>query len=1230
MPPPQQRGRPRLTEAERKALIPSSTMEFAIQRRWAVTIFVCLQAMKIADVFRRFTAAYPEQYEGLVLKWWMLDALYFIILHIAKIPWLQFTPLKTIFLICVMLVTNFILLAVPYQGAGLQALFTLFFGDSYSRQTAVSKAKPVNVNDIVYNSSHILGRHTVHILPYGTAKLNPHDEVYCLPTLDPTKEEEIYIPIILNNTTPRTVSISHFDFDTKTNTVETYSGRDLIRATEFEQADQGIQYYHLRIKKPGAYKLDKIVAKDNMDVRVYQQQALVFTCPYAQFKPKQHQLNSITDYCTGDTEQLQLEVMGVPPLKVNYKKMTNDGTVNPWYNDKLLQLDRIQPENFDSPLLRTKSPKTQDPSFFSTSAMSKHLGSNHNLEWAAVHKLEINLNMTFDTASTQKYFLTRVIDGVGNEIDLSDVSSQSFQVHPRPAVRFQCSQTDPVSLLIGSKSVSLPLSLNDGTGPFSLEYEHGGEIRHIKLNDQARSIEVHSPGEYTLKSIRDRYCPGDVLFPSICQVTQPPLPTVKVQGTAIPSDCNADSEIGMKFVAEFSGAPPYVLDYTVVKHGGSLSKKKIIEHKRERIDRSRHIFSYFPSSAGDYTYEFNVLDDKHYKKRPTGIQPFKQTVHPQPDAYFTKQHTSVRTCLGEDVTVDVQLRGTGPFKLSWTVDDQLYADVVEKERYTINLPPFDRPGHHVISLVDIRDDNGCVKQLEARDFTVDVRQNRPTAFFYTNQELNETVRTVTITEGSTANLPLRLTGEGPWKVSYRNVEMGDRSIVKERFTDPNAVVNVRHTGHYELLEVEDAICKGDVLPPQYLVQYMDKPTLAIDESDSANKRVSLRLYQRRAVCQGTTDALDILFTGHGPFYCSYKEYNQGSFNFRPIGIEEVHTPNELVQVALRTGEAGDFKYVFSKISDQLYTEPFNLEGGALTVEQTVHAIPTVKFSKSTMKKDRKVCVGDTLSGPDMDSIELEFTGTAPFTVDIGVHLESELTGRVITLENITRKNYRLRLPDEFSTAGTWVINLLKVNDANGCGGSIPVDQSDRQLSFQALDIAAIQPVDTCRDICVGDTVDFSLMGVSPFTVQYKFNDRLEMIKSHGSKLSMIADKPGNITIMSVGDQRNKCRSFPKDLTKQIHEVPSSYISGGREIIESIHEGDMVQAVVDLYGTPPFDFEWRRSRLIWDEKNKKHYKGEVLESHNVYGVQEHRYYINTSVEGIIEIVSIKDRYCQYPF
>lgn len=71
---------------------------------------------------------------------------------------------------------------------------------------------------------------------------------------------------------------------------------------------------------------------------------------------------------------------------------------------------------------------------------------------------------------------------------------------------------------------------------------------------------------------------------------------------------------------------------------------------------------------------------------------------------------------------------------------------------------------------------------------------------------------------------------------------------------------------------------------------------------------------------------------------------------------------------------------------------------------------------------------------------------------------------------------------------------------------------------------------------------------------YQFNGRPEKIQSPSSRLSTLADKPGNFTIMSVGDQRNKCRSYPRDLSKIIHEIPSTRVSAGKDTYENIREG----------------------------------------------------------------------------
>ncbi|KAI7879844.1 uncharacterized protein EV154DRAFT_450858 [Mucor mucedo] len=1199
MPTEQSNGIP---AAHRRALIPPSQMEFHNQRLYAISIFVLLQAWKLADLLLVHSATYPEQHQGTLLKWCLIDATYFVALHVAKIPWLQFPFWKTCFFMVLFPLLNSFFFAG--SSAGLTALFMNgLYNNSLGKLTSVSKGKPINADAVVYNTSHIMGQHTVRLLPYGTAKLNPHDETYCLPSAE-FGEKEIHIPIVLNNTIPHTISLSHYELETKTTSVEKYSGSDIQRVTEIGNPHPGLEYYLIRIRKTGVYKLKNIISQDGVDVRLYNRQVFVFTCPYAHFKP----LDSV-NYCTGDQKTLDIQVMGVPPLKIEYKKRFNHGS-----QETVWKLNRIQPDGFDSPLQHIDS---VDTAFLNAN------NADENYDWAAVHHMNVPINLTLDTASDGEYKLARVIDGAGNVLDLSDESSQRFVVHGRPTAKFHCSPTYPVNLLIGQTSTQLPLILQ-GTGPFHLEYNHNSDESHLrraKLNAGEKSISVNQPGEYNLKSVRDQFCEGKVLFPAACQVVQPELPSVKVNATAIPSTCAGDTEVGMKFIAEFVGTPPYVIEYLITKKEGR--HKSIVERKRETIDRSRHIFSYMPNASGEYTYEFTSLDDLHYKKRPTHVPSINQFVHPQPDAKFSSMgRSTVRTCLGEDISVDVDLRGTAPFVLFWTFKNEVYSDQVEGNKYTIKLPPFEQAGNHIVSLVKIQDSNDCLKDLESRDFTINVRRDRPTAFFNTG---GEAVRNVQMTEGSTTRLPIGLTGEGPWSVTYRNVEAGDKSIKTERFNDPNASIQVRSTGHYELISVEDAICKGDVFQPQYLVELLDKPTISVDKEEVIE--LAPGVYERPAVCQGVSDGLGIELRGLGPFFFSYKESHSasGHRDFRLLGHEEITSSNGRMRLPLKTREAGKYRYVIDQLSDQRYTTPIKIKD--LQIEQRVHATPTVQFTKDS-RKERSVCVGDALDSEDMKPLLLEFTGVAPFSVELGIRLQTETSGHIIKLHDIMTKKYKLSVHEELVKSGIYSVNILSVNDANNCGTKV-IYSDETSVTIKALDNPKITPSELCSDVCVGDSIDFGLHGVGPFTVKYVFNDKITTMTSKTPKLSLFADKPGNITILSVGDQRNQCRSFPKEMTRIIHEVPSSFVSGGKEIIENIHEGDMVQAVVDLVGTPPFNFEWRRRRLIWDTANKRHYKGEVLERHTVYNVAEHRYFINTSVEGIIEIVSVKDKYCQYP-
>ncbi|ORZ08960.1 hypothetical protein BCR42DRAFT_382174 [Absidia repens] len=1212
--------------AHQRALIPPSLIDFPLQRLIATTIFMSLQTLKIFYAFRNLTTSYPEQYHGTTGWITLLDIIFILVLYICRIPWLQFSLLKSLLLIMTFTMFNTLVFVGPVSLLNV-GILKFFFGDSLGKQLSVSRAKLINVKDVLFDPSHILGRHTVHILPYGTAKLNPNDEYYCLQSNEIGKTD-IYVPIVLNNTIPKTISLSRFDFDSQTSNSHKYSGDKIQRATEIGQGKQGLEYYYVRVNKPGVYKLDKITSKDGAHVRLYSRQAFVFTCPTARLEG-----SGATDYCQKDKDSMRLDVTGVPPLKVVYTRRVDNSVTS-------LKLDHIQPttSSFDSPLTRfTSGLQDADPSFFVPS-------ENANYDWASRQLHSIQLNLTFDMTSDYEYQLKRVVDGAGNVVDLSESPKQVFKVHGPPSIQFTCDAKDPVKLLIGQDSVGAPLQVK-GSGPYSVSYEYVSEDalgarsdddsinkkvekKQVTINnDGSTMLDVKAPGEYRLVSVSDQFCKGDVLFPSTCQVVQPPLPSVKLQSIPIPSECSNGSEIGMRFIAEFQGNPPYTLKYSVVKQNGR--RKQAVE-RQISTDSSRHIFTYLPTSSGDYTYEFKTLTDVYYNKNRK-IASIKQTVHPQPNAHFADNTGIRRTCVGEEMGLPVKLTGAAPFTLVWTFDNQVYSNVVAGESYEITVPRWETSGRHVASLVKIVDANGCSKDLDSRDFIIDVRRDRPMATFYSEDQLDKTVY---IAEGENTKLPLRLTGEAPWEVTYRHVDGKNERTEIRRFDNPNSQLQVSKIGRYELVKVVDSICEGDALRPDYIVQWMERPALTISEDQAT--LISDNLYQRPAVCQHTDDAINVKFTGHGPFTCTYDTFRRSLgattsvFGRRDNGVkldpQEMTTGLTKTRVSLRTDEPGKYRYAFNKLSDQRYTQPFT-PSPLIQLEQTVHASPTVRFAgkPATLAAPRMMCVGESLASPD-DPIWVETTGQTPLTISVLVSQQD--SKKVYTLENIESARFALDLPGELEISGKHHVELMRIQDANGCVSDVS-GLPNTELVIDALGIATITPLGACGAVCVGDQLEYSLSGEGPFTIAYEFNGRSEKVKSPTTKLSMIADKPGNLTILSVGNQRNKCQSFPKQLTSEIHQLPSSLVSGGQDIIENIQDGDMVQATVDLIGTPPFDFEWQRSELIWDHAKKHHYKGKVLENHVVHGVNEYQYHINTSIEGIIEVVSIKDSFCQYP-
>ncbi|SPO29479.1 probable Nuclear pore membrane protein [Ustilago trichophora] len=98
------------------------------------------------------------------------------------------------------IVTSALGLSVPTVG---------LFPDVLSRQLSINEGH-VRIRDLIQPKSHILGQHTIHILPHSTAKLLPSSACYCVGPDTP----QVTVPVLFSNAQPDLLQYSITDFAT--------------------------------------------------------------------------------------------------------------------------------------------------------------------------------------------------------------------------------------------------------------------------------------------------------------------------------------------------------------------------------------------------------------------------------------------------------------------------------------------------------------------------------------------------------------------------------------------------------------------------------------------------------------------------------------------------------------------------------------------------------------------------------------------------------------------------------------------------------------------------------------------------------------------------------------------------------------------------------------------------------------------------------------------------------
>ncbi|KAF8585137.1 hypothetical protein K439DRAFT_1632955 [Ramaria rubella] len=1118
-----------------------------------------------------------------------------------------------------------------------------------------TREQTVYVEDVINQGGHLFGQHTVRLSPISTAKLNPLAESFCL---EP-HHHVVLVPVVFNNTQPTHISYSLSSLDDDSSRIYVnLSSRDLKqierarsdtlialqKADREEDADFEDEYYdhdssgqrtmikgntpdshyrlektevlqHIKVSRPGVVRLDRALDKTGAEVRIRPTEMIVVHCPKIEFMMDGFKEDRTR--CAGTTEVLELKVYGVAPLTLK------------WHREVSGRREHFVVEGIEG---------------------------DHKVPGRSnARELSIPLSMQLDALGRHTYTLDALTDGVGNVHDLSSLShstklriSQSITVLRRSAMSFKsCGPGRPASLLIG-KETPLSIIANDADaddGPWNITVKYQPPISDTRkfkpwqqdfrtpLGKRDLTLLARAPGEYSIVSVKGKYCPGDVLSPETCRVIEQPLPTADIEWKRI-HECSGDTGVSVSLVLQ--GKPPFKVFYQTKRDGEPTRELTKVFHG------SRGEVTLQPERSGSYTYTFLRLNDANYEDVKLDGPTINQVVHPLAAADFVKSAQTngkqiLHSCSGSMVDIDVELKGTPPWDLEVQIlgpkaSQNVRVPELKSHRETLRLPiPSvidEEGGTFLVDLVSVEDSYGCKRQLSVPGISVNVKRVKPTVKFYAQ----DGKRHVSVLQGKRAQLPLRLTGDAPWIIKYRRADDLETGVIRISLSTPNELLAVSEAGLYELLEVSDAYCPGSVVANEetYLVEWVPRPSAQIASTSQVTYIASNGTFVRPGVCEGTNDHVDLTLHGVPPFQINYNVARDTDHG----GIKLIDQPTfSSIQTStrfqLQTSKAGHVYYEVQAIGDASYPIQKHAtaisQANRLQFEQAVFPRPTAYFQRSSRAS---FCLNDQLIPRDehLTDETIVLQGIPPFEIDLSI---KNLASSEIHKEKIRTSDHewRLNIPHYvFQTVGPHLVTIDSLRDASNCL------QSDTDIARQShwIDVtetAVIVPFDRREDFCVGEALQFQLEGSPPWIIKYRFDGKLTSAQAKTSPFRRVADRPGVFSVVSIAHEQDMCQTTVSDLSFRIHSIPSARVSQGKKFVQDIREGDQAVIHFELIGEPPFTFTYQRTELANNVKRGKVPK--VLETHTVSGVNSKDYSIYSAAEGTWTVSFIQDRYCRYP-
>lgn len=1185
-------------------LIPEHILDAPTQRLFVVSAAVALWTWRLFDWGTLSEA--EEQSLWLFMKWVIIDGLFLFGLPALRIPWLEWSPSTMLMLFgSHALVDGMLMFRIPLPIAPAFAAVGRSVWGAY--ELAVNEHN-VNPDSVKFNESLILGRQIIHILPEGSAILNPTKQVYCIDTT----RTEAKLPIRINSTNPISMDLLRTDLDTQANeTIHITKAqiktmhKEASRLNSYSDKEFEPKTLYFSVKKPGLYVLSKVIDESNLEVaRKQLAHTVVVSCPKAEVRP------STPNQCKGELSKVEIEVTGAPPLTLKYRKVVNRSPQD-------ATLENILPDDYASPWAKHDQGALILPNKVDTI-------------WAKSHQISVPLAESLSSAGNWSYSIEEVRDAFGNTVTYTrkdheeqqrqlakgSVLHQVINVHERPIVTLHgCSPQRPLKVAKGKKT-KLPLRLGStGKGeisePYDIDYvftpdddKSSAKEKSFKGVTGANQPEIQEPGLYALTGVSTRFCSGEVLEPASCILQVPPQPQLALTTEEIFDKC-AGSPIGLQVDLDLVGTPPFEVHYRMTRIGSET--KDVL-----RFPESRAQFKLIPKQAGQHRYDFLEISDAVYQRqRLSGIS-LDQTVKPSASADFINASERKLACIDEAVSLDVALQGDGPFHIEYEIlhngrrVKRELNDVTEQQ-IKISTDPLTEGGDYTLALVSVTDQSGCKEFLKSES-RISVRHQKPRVGF----KAVDGQRAISALEGKAVDLPLRLEGgDGPWSVTYVDKSGHERGI---HVKNANDRVTVAHEGTYELTSVRDGTCPGvvDEAAKDFEVSWIPRPELRIASTDIAERKGGTIV--KADVCEGDEDAVEVLFKGSPPYSANYQLHVQplkGSMSPKDLSLRAVQN---VATLRMDTKLAGLYEYRFNKLEDSYYQHS-SKHFSPLTVRQRVQPRPSVAFSSP--EKTYRFCSTES-DGEQV--IPITLYGVPPFDVEIEIKHHGTARPETVALTGITETSHNIRIPHSRLQKGKSAVSLRRVSDGRGCIRSL--DSTTPHVQISVHDAPTISPLEAQTDFCVGDRINFALSGVAPFNVFYSFEGAARKAVANSATFRRLAEKPGTLVVTGVQDDASQCKATT-NITKNIHSLPSVRVSNGRDSYVDIHEGGEAEILFEFGGVPPFEFTYTRSA----NTDKYGRSGKVLDTRSEHS-EGHSLRIRAHEEGTYEVVSIKDRFCSY--